>query len=370
MAIDRLINSTQGEQIITALGGNQGADSIATSLATIAAKSNTPYNTDNKLHAQYTDLPGYAKESSSKSIQTTDTVTDALGKLEYKVDKNISDIDTNKTNILLIADQSTQYNIVDYSKSTNLGNYPQETKGTTVSFDNGEWNIDGTSSSGDTRIDNIYFAGATTKIIPNGDYIAQIYPTNDNIRLEVVSGENIINAVGTNPVEFSVTNNDSRSWIRIEILANKTFNNYKFKLMVIPKTVWDKGFTDYQPFAMSNVELTEDISEIMPFDTVPTQNSLKGMTSGALYTEFRKTLRKQTTLSTNDNFNSVDVNGFFKFTGGPINNPASSNSAYGLLISVTFENYFMQICYDFVNGIYYRSSSNSGSAWTSWTKFN
>ena len=198
-------------------------------------------------------LTGYTTDSSEQTISATSKITDAIEQLDYRTA-------TNKTNILLSANQSTVYNIVDYSKSTNLDNYPQETKGTTVSFNNGEWTIDGTSSSGDTKIDNIYFAGATTKIIPNGDYIAQIYPTNDNIRLEVVSGANIINAVGINPVEFSVTNNDSRSWIRIEIFANKTFDNYKFKLMVVPKAIWDSGFTDYQPYAMSNVELTGKVA--------------------------------------------------------------------------------------------------------------
>lgn len=94
MAIDRLINSTQGDSIISALGAS-GA--IATALTTIATSANTPYNLENKLNAQYTTLTGYSKAQSASSISTSNDVTTALGKLEYKADKNISDISTLNT---------------------------------------------------------------------------------------------------------------------------------------------------------------------------------------------------------------------------------------------------------------------------------
>ena len=109
-----------------------------------------------------------------------------------------------------------------------------------------------------------------------------------------------------------------------------------------------------------------NISLITPFDTSPTQNSAKGMTSGALFEEFSKTLRKQSTLSASGDFNSATSNGMYKFNGGPANNPAESSGAYGILLVITFDNYTMQLCYDFINGVYYR---NKVSSWSAWTKF-
>lgn len=110
-----------------------------------------------------------------------------------------------------------------------------------------------------------------------------------------------------------------------------------------------------------------NISLITPFDTSPTQNSAKGMTSGALFIEFSKTLRRQTILSASGDFNSATSNGVYKFNGGPANNPAESSGAYGILLVITFDNYTMQLCYDFLNGVYYR---NKISSWSAWTKFN
>lgn len=119
---------------------------------------------------------------------------------------------------------------------------------------------------------------------------------------------------------------------------------------------------------LDQIELNKNnILLITPFDTAPTQNSAKGMTSGALFTEFGKTLRKQSTLSTNDDFDTATSIGMYKFNGGPANNPAVSTGAYGILLVFTFDNYIMQLCYDFVNGVYYR---NKVSSWSAWTKFN
>lgn len=140
------------------------------------------------------------------------------------------------------------------------------------------------------------------------------------------------------------------------------------KYMIITEAMYNAGFTDYKPYALSNAELTTNISLITPFDTTPTQNSTKGMTSGALFAEFSKALRKQSTLSTNDDFNSATKNGMYKFNGGPANNPAGTNNAYGILLVITFDNYIMHLCYDFVNGLYFRNEVTD--TWSAWTKIN
>ena len=106
--------------------------------------------------------------------------------------------------------------------------------------------------------------------------------------------------------------------------------------MICEKSLYDVSST-FEPYALSNAELTS------------------------------KALMKQTILQANDDFNSVTSNGTYKFNGGPANNPAGSSGAYGILLVITFDNYTMQLCYDFLNGVYYR---NKVSSWSAWTKFN
>lgn len=168
----------------------------------------------------------------------------------------VAQIETNKNNILKVADQTTKYNICDYTR-VKTAQYPDSSTGATISFDSDslEYTINGTTNSTGTLLSNIYFDTATTKAIPNGEWVAQIYPPHIQVTLNAVA---TTTTTGTSlrPLVFSVTADDTRSWVRIELGKNITFDNYKFKLMITPKSVWDSGFTSYQPYAMSNAELT------------------------------------------------------------------------------------------------------------------
>ena len=140
MATDKLMNQSQGADIVTAL-------------QTIAQKSQTPYNTDNKLNTQYTVLTGYSKASSAESVGASDSVPTALGKLEYKTD-------INQTNIL---------SIQDHYKYDNRTLFEQEAIPTGTITDGSTW-IDG---------DITYQYKSTTNIV--GGMIEQGSWTTPNI---------------------------------------------------------------------------------------------------------------------------------------------------------------------------------------------
>ena len=81
MATDKLMNSSQGDDIISALEG------IATAIPSINTTTEIP-------SSQVTAMTGYAKSTSATpgAITTDDTLNEAVGKLEKKVDNNASAI--------------------------------------------------------------------------------------------------------------------------------------------------------------------------------------------------------------------------------------------------------------------------------------
>ena len=81
MATDKLMNSSQGDDIISALEG------IATAIPSINTTTEIP-------SSQVTAMTGYAKSTSATpgAITTSDTLNEAVGKLEKKVDNNTSSI--------------------------------------------------------------------------------------------------------------------------------------------------------------------------------------------------------------------------------------------------------------------------------------
>ena len=81
MATDKLINSSQGDDIITALEG------IATAIPSINTTTEIP-------SSQVVAMTGYAKSTAASpaAIATDDTLNVAIGKLEKKVDNNATAI--------------------------------------------------------------------------------------------------------------------------------------------------------------------------------------------------------------------------------------------------------------------------------------
>ena len=81
MATDRLINSTQGDSIISEL------DNIADKIEGINRDIILPSN-------QINAMTGYSEPSGTSAITPSNTLNEAIGKLERKADNNISNIFT------------------------------------------------------------------------------------------------------------------------------------------------------------------------------------------------------------------------------------------------------------------------------------
>ena len=176
--------------------------------------------------------------------------------------------------------------------------------------------------------------------IPAGSYIFSYtsnQSTQGNVELVVknssgttITSKTVTSSLGRISIPFTISETGSK--LTLYSVRAGTYSNF----MICEKSLYDVSST-FEPYALSNAELTS------------------------------KALMKQTILQTNDDFNSATSSGMYKFNGGPANNPAGSSGAYGILLVITFDNYIMQLCYDFLNGVYYR---NKVSSWSAWTKFN
>jgi len=256
MAIDKLINSSQGDSIISLLGGGSGATSIADSLATIAAKSNTPYNTDNKLNTQYTILTDYAKASAAQAIASSDNVPTALGKLEYKVDTNTEDINTNKNNILFNTDNGVK-NVLNFTLNHQSG---------TVVFDNiGNNTVQLTSSAATSaQVTCALYTGEMSadyyaiKVVASGITLA-----NDNVFVNVVydidGGATNQNQNVTDVLVFR-NNKIIIKGVYVYVRSGKQPNG-TIQVMICPTNLYDVS-SKMIPYAMSNAELTAAIQAL------------------------------------------------------------------------------------------------------------
>jgi len=105
----------------------------------------------------------------------------------------------------------------------------------------------------------------------------------------------------------------------------------------------------------------------LTFDTAPTSGSTNPVTSGGLFSMFRNTVNRQSTIGGTGDLNDAKVSGFYKFNGSPANAPGTGTSSYGMLIVFDYDNYILQLCYRFdTSVIYIRASSSTGSSWGAW----
>jgi len=200
-------------------------------------------------------LTGYSEPSTASAVVATDTVNAAIGKVEKKADDN-------KTNILSVADQSTQYNLINlhdpiavrYVVPTYL---PEG--GVTLDVNNATltaFNISYPAIVG-IKYKFVVRITATTGLSNFHVYIRDTDSEGTNVA-EYPYGINndTINSVGTHVFEFTAT--ATTMWIGFYPNNSGTAvtGSVTMKAQVIEKSLYDAGFTDYQPYAMSNVELT------------------------------------------------------------------------------------------------------------------
>lgn len=220
MAIDKLINSTQGDSIIAALGSS---GSIAQSLAMIAAKSNTPYNSDNKLNPSfiaYDTTHAAVTEAQRTQIGTNTT------NIVWNTNNGVK-------NILTGAETSTTRNNVTFTVNSD--------KSITVK----------TGSSGASGSDATFFKVATSIKMTAGTWtLSGGYSA--SCRIQDANGNW---QCSTSAVDKTFAEDTTYSFfIRVQPGWINT-DGVTLYPMVCPKSIYDTDPT-YQPYALSNSELT------------------------------------------------------------------------------------------------------------------
>ena len=228
MAIDKLINSTQGDSIIAALGSS---GSIAQSLAIIAAKSNTPYSSDNKLNP---------------SFIAYDTTHAAVTEAQR------TQIGTNTTNIAWNTNNGVK-NLFNLTKAS--GTY--STVIFTVNSDK-TVTVNGTASPANSvfNLDDWTCTKAGTYVVSGAPSGGSWTPSPDTYRIRVAvngtwKGDDVGNGFALTLAVGDVIN------LQINTSTSYTANNLVFKPMISIKSLYDADPT-YQPYALSNVELTSE----------------------------------------------------------------------------------------------------------------
>lgn len=161
----------------------------------------------------------------------------------------VAQIETNENNILL----NTNSGVKNIWKLTIPSNLPS---GFTITKDtDGGYIFNGTTgSSALTCSTDIYFG--------SGDYVLSGCPANgsdDSYRLDILRGANTNYCYGEPVVASGFTNVSYQC--RIRIAPNYTCDNLKFYPMVCKKSQYDAD-PSYQPYAMSNAELTAAIQAL------------------------------------------------------------------------------------------------------------
>lgn len=191
--------------------------------------------------------PNYLSEI-EREDGTVLTIRDAEAHAE--IAEQLEQIENNKTNILAVADQTTQYNLLPITKieTSQAGNL-------TIVESGGIITINGTQSGGIAAV-GIPFN------IKAGQYYVQGCPSggSDNtyrVDIRTATGGTLYSNDYDYGTGFLLTVSTDTSLVyNIRLNDNNTYTNIKVKPMIIPKELYDLGFTDFQPYALSNAELT------------------------------------------------------------------------------------------------------------------
>lgn len=180
-------------------------DDIIEALDIIAAKSNTPYNASNKLPTDYAD----------DTNQTHKFATQA----------QLTQIETNKTNILL-SESLNPISVYSLDSKALTGASFIIPEDTAVKMPKGEYNLSFTSNS----------AISGTFVVNNGS------TETHRASLTIANGSNSFN--------FTINSNSDK--IRLYASASCEITN----LSIVPKIYRDNGYTDYISQTLPNTELT------------------------------------------------------------------------------------------------------------------
>lgn len=259
MATDRLINSTQGDSIIGKLDdiktaiNNQSTAATATPLMDGAAAvgTSTKYARENHVHPTDTSraanvMSTYAIDTARENITNSSTVQSAIEQLEYREK-------TNKNNILLLTANGggkNYFNPQSVTYEPSDANITYSLSGDTITL-----SVTTLSNVSELNIKGINFPLNKDLVLTgcpaNTGYTIQIDAFNNSA---YISGSADTGS-GSQPFRFTTMTN---SRLRIRIGTNTSFTNLQFKIMVRDSNT----DSTYQPYAMSNAELTSAIQAL------------------------------------------------------------------------------------------------------------
>ena len=229
------------------------------------SKSGTTLNHSNSTTAKTTQ--GFAQiayDAQGHITGSTAATTAQANAINSGIDSTkVAQIETNKTNILF----ASQNGAANYAK---VGTNSFDNYGITVTTSNGEVTISGTASltfslyiSGtisDSNAGNIKLTSKLPDVIaftgaPDTDYYNRMI-------FSLYNGSNWVYSGSTNDLYHDITGKVYTHWLLyIPIVSGHQYNGV-WKPMIVPKSLYDSGFIDFQPYAMSNVELTAAIQAI------------------------------------------------------------------------------------------------------------
>lgn len=151
----------------------------------------------------------------------------------------------NENNILLLEEMNGAKNYVPLDFVSTSANY-------TISYTNRKLIINGSNTSASS----IY----STAYLPIGEYWLSGCPSNGSMETYVCelrdnSGTGLNITDSGSGVAFTIATAGYYRY-NVRLGANYTASNLTISPMIITKAAKDAGFTDYQPYAMSNAELT------------------------------------------------------------------------------------------------------------------
>jgi hypothetical protein len=204
----------------------------------------------------YTALSGKQATIDSSHKLSADNVDDTNATNKFATAAQLQQIDTNKTNISTLEKMNGQKNLLYVPSSVTV---TDDYVGTPIVFTADSDEYVTSSPQADSRY--FQYTSSQYKIdLSAGDYIlyADIKTTVDSAAFKAV----LLNTSDVTIVDFSMRNKTGVATAAFTIATSGSYGllaklfSGSCRFMILKKSIWDAGFTDYRPYAMSNAELT------------------------------------------------------------------------------------------------------------------
>jgi len=248
------------------------ADTAIQSAGTGLSASGTTLNHSNSVTAKTTqgfaqiayDAQGHITGSTAATTAQADAINSGI------TSTDVAQITMNKTNILLIEEANGAKNFINPTIAQTVTRTDGGANITITRNADNSLTINGTMGSS-----NIAVGIESSKKFPAGQYVFSGVPSAsvDGLNMYISYSGGYYATIGAGQKTATVTFN-SGSTYGTAILFHKnltgttyTFNNLTLYPMIQTKASYDAGFTDYQPYALPNTELTSGVLSIQSIVT-------------------------------------------------------------------------------------------------------